>query len=245
MTMRWMTVVGMVLLAGAAAAQEPEVLEGHKEQLSYALGMNFWIKLRDQSVEVDPELCIQGFRDALSESKTLLTEAEVRTILTDLQTELRQRQRAAQTEKPSQRNRSSDEADLAVRKARESASAQLKDIKASFKLDPLLTQGLYMGDRWVSPPTYTGVRQEGTEYSVDARAYGIDARGQRIPLSPEWIPSNPEMVVVSPAEANTVKITVKQAGESMLNVAANGLSRAYLIKATSGGDAMQVEISSE
>jgi hypothetical protein len=31
------------------------------------------------------------------------------------------------------------------------------DIAVVFKLDPRLTAGLYMGDRWVSPPTYSTV----------------------------------------------------------------------------------------
>lgn len=244
MTMRWMIIVGMALLAGAAAAQDVEVLEDDKQRLSYALGMNFWLRLRDQSVEVDPALCIQGFRDALSGSKTLLTEVEVLTILTDLQTELMQRQHGPQTEKPAQQNRTG-EADPAAYKSRTSvvAPAQLMDIQASFKLDPRLTQSLYMGERWVSPPTYTGVRQEGKEYILDARAHGIDAKRRRIPISPEWIPSDPEMVVVSPAQGDAVTITVKRAGESRLRVAAHGFSKELLIKAMNEGNAIEVVIS--
>jgi FKBP-type peptidyl-prolyl cis-trans isomerase FklB len=78
-------------------------------------------------------------------------------------------------------------------------ASDLRDIKMSFKLDPRLTRGRYMGDRWVSPPTYTGVRQEGKEYAVEARAEGLDAKGRPMRISPEWIPSDPGMVTVSPA----------------------------------------------
>ena len=119
----------------------------------------------------------------------------------------------------------------------------LRDIKASFKLDPRLTRGLYMGDRWVSPPTYTGVRQEGKEYAVEAKVHGVDARGRRIFINPEWIPSDPEMVAVSPAEGDAVEIVVKRIGESTLKVAARGFDKELLIKATNKGNAIQVEIS--
>lgn len=119
----------------------------------------------------------------------------------------------------------------------------LKDIQTSFKLDTRLTKSLYMGERWVSPPTYSGARQQGNAYIVEARAHGIDAMGRRFAISPDWIPSDPEMVSLSPAEDKTVKIRVQRAGESTLNVTAHGLSRELLIKATSTGSGMQVKIS--
>ena len=244
MTIRWILAVGMALLVGTVTAQDVAVLEGDKARLSYALGMNFWLRLRDQSIEVDPALCIQGFRDALSGSDTLLTETEVRTILTDLQAELRQRQSTAQTEQPLQKKREL-ETRSSANKTREAvvAPVQLKDIQVFFKVDPRLTRSLYMGDRWVSPPTYTGTRQTGTVYTMEARTQGIDARGGSIPVSPEWIPSDPGMVAVAPATGDAVTITVKRAGESILRVAANGIARELIIRATKEGEALQVEIS--
>jgi hypothetical protein len=37
------------------------------------------------------------------------------------------------------------------------ASGSLTAVNIVFKLDPRLSRGLYMGDRWVSPPTFTQV----------------------------------------------------------------------------------------
>ncbi|MEA2078464.1 MAG: FKBP-type peptidyl-prolyl cis-trans isomerase, partial [Pseudomonadota bacterium] len=124
-------------------------------------------------------------------------------------------------------------------------ASDLRDIKTSFKLDPRLTRGLYMGDRWVSPPTYTGVRQEGKEYAVEARAEGLDAKGRPMRISPEWIPSDPGMVTVSPARDGAVTIMVKRPGESHLKVTTAGVSREFSIKAKPRNDTMQVEIISE
>jgi len=120
-------------------------------------------------------------------------------------------------------------------------AASLPAIKVSFKLDPRLTRSMYMGERWVSPPTYTGVR-DGKEITVDARAEVISARGKSEGIGPKWIPSDPDMVTVTPAQGKEVKITVRRAGESSLKVAAPGFSRELFIKATLQGSAIQVNI---
>ncbi len=121
-----------------------------------------------------------------------------------------------------------------------SSTASLGDIKLSFKLDPRLMGGTYGGERWISPPTYTGTNAQET---VEVRAQVIDAKGKPTNISPEWMPSDPEMVTVSPSQGDQVKITVKRAGESKLKVAAQGISKELVIKAKYQNNAMQVEIS--
>jgi len=121
------------------------------------------------------------------------------------------------------------------------AAASLNDIKVSFKLDPRITRGMYMGDRWISPPTYVGVG-EGREMTVEARAEGLDAKGNPMDVSPEWMPANPGMVAVSPAQGKEVKITVRSGGQSSLKVSSLGISKDLLIKATYEGNAIKVEI---
>ncbi len=123
-----------------------------------------------------------------------------------------------------------------------SRPAALADINVSFKLDPRLTRGLYMGDRWVSPPTYSGV-QDG-KFTVDARVQGVDAKGEPVDISPKWIPSDPKMVTVSPGQGNAVQITVQRAGQSSLQVTSQGFTRTLSIKAAAyRGNAIQAEIS--
>jgi FKBP-type peptidyl-prolyl cis-trans isomerase len=109
----------------------------------------------------------------------------------------------------------------------------------SFKLDPRLAGGTYGGERWVSPPTFTGAAAQDT---VEARVEGTGPKGQPVKISPRWTSSNPEMVTVSPEEGSSVKITVKRAGESSLRVTAQGLYRELAIKGTVRNSVMQVEI---
>jgi len=130
----------------------------------------------------------------------------------------------------------------AAQKAAAPAAASVADIKVSFKLDSRLTQGMYMGERWVSPPTYTGVR-EGKEITVDAKAEGLDTWGKPTGIALKWVPADPDMVTVTPGQRNEVKITVRRDGQSSLKIAAAGFSRELLIMATYQGNAIQVNIS--
>jgi hypothetical protein len=203
----------------AAAASDASALESQKEKLSYALGMVLGNQFREQSVEVDLDRYVQGLKDAQSGNPTLLTEAEARTTISVLQRELKKKQASPQTD-----------------------SAILTKIKVAFKLDPRLTQGMYMGDRWVSPPIFTQVG-EGKEVTVAATAQGLDATGKLLKISPEWIPEESGMVTVTPGQGDAVRITVKRAGQSKLKVVSSGVSTELLIKATNQGDTIQVEIS--
>jgi len=122
------------------------------------------------------------------------------------------------------------------------AATSITNIRVSFKLDPSLTRGMYMGERWVSPPTYTAV-QDGKEITVEASAQGLDVKGKPIDISPEWIPEDPKMVAVSPGQGRHVKITVRRAGQTSLKVVSDGASKRLVIKATHQEGAIQVEIS--
>lgn len=121
----------------------------------------------------------------------------------------------------------------------EEKTPALTDIQVSFKLDPRITQGLYMGERWVSPATYTGTSAQDT---VEARVQGTDAKGRPVSISPKWIPADPEMVTVSPSQGSQVKITVKRAGESRLQVTSQGVSKELSVKAAVRNNVLQVEI---
>jgi len=205
--------------APADAAQDAPALAGPKEKLSYALGMSLGKQFRSQSIEVDPDVYLQGLKDALSGGKTLLTEPEARAAVNALQVELKKKKQAAPK-----------------------APGALTGIAVSFKQDPRLTKGLYMGERWVSPPLYQPAVQEGKTLTVEARVHGVDAKGNKMKIAPTWTPSDSEMVTVTPGEGSDVKIAVKRAGKSTLKVSAPGVSKELSIKATEEGDVLRVEI---
>jgi FKBP-type peptidyl-prolyl cis-trans isomerase FklB len=69
-------------------------LKTQKEKTSYALGMNLGSNLKRQGVQghLDPAIAARGFKDALAGNKSLLTDDEIRTVLTQLQTDVRNEQ---------------------------------------------------------------------------------------------------------------------------------------------------------
>jgi hypothetical protein len=114
-------------------------------------------------------------------------------------------------------------------------------IRVAFKLDPRLTTGLYMGERWVSPPTHSAF-QVGTSVTVDARASGVDAKGKPARISARWTTADPRMVTFTRGEGNDVKITIQRAGESVIDVTSHGVSKQLAVKAVRQGEVMRVEI---
>jgi FKBP-type peptidyl-prolyl cis-trans isomerase FklB len=95
MRLKWIMVLGVVLLAALTSAQEPPELKNEKEKLSYALGMDLGNQLRKMAVDIDPALFSKGLGDALSGGKTLLTEEDVRAAVAAFQAEMRQKQSEA------------------------------------------------------------------------------------------------------------------------------------------------------
>jgi FKBP-type peptidyl-prolyl cis-trans isomerase len=97
---------GMLLLGNTLAQQTPPAtsqtapqansqtapaLTG-QDKFSYALGMNLGANLHRQSVDVNPDMLVQGLKDAMAGGKTLLTEDEARAALTEAQNDLRKKQ---------------------------------------------------------------------------------------------------------------------------------------------------------
>ena len=78
--------------AAKPRTQSVLTLKTQKDKVSYALGMNLGTNLQKQSVEVDPAIVLRGMKDALAGGKMLQTEDEARAALTQLQTEVRNKQ---------------------------------------------------------------------------------------------------------------------------------------------------------
>lgn len=120
----------------------------------------------------------------------------------------------------------------------------LAALQVSFKLSPRLMGGTYGGDRWVSPHTYTTI-ESGGKAIVEVRVDGVDRKGQLLPITPEWIPADPGMLTVTPAQGQTVKITVQHAGQTTLKVNAQSISKTLSVKADPvyQGKAIKIDIS--
>jgi FKBP-type peptidyl-prolyl cis-trans isomerase FklB len=105
---------------GTAAAAP--ALTTRKQKFSYALGMDIGNKvgpsLKQNSVDVDPNLISQGLKDAMTGAKTRLTPEEAEAVLKEVQTEVgKQRQEKAQ--EAAAKNKTEGDAFLAANKGKE------------------------------------------------------------------------------------------------------------------------------
>jgi len=98
MAKQWSVVLGLFLLAIPAAAQDSPTFKTEKDKFSYALGMQIGNGFRKQALDLDPEIVGKGFADAFSGGKTLLTEDEMRAVLTSAQEEYKKKQAALRAE---------------------------------------------------------------------------------------------------------------------------------------------------
>ncbi|MDA8123405.1 MAG: FKBP-type peptidyl-prolyl cis-trans isomerase [Deltaproteobacteria bacterium] len=73
----WMVVIGLGLLAAQVCAGEPQVLTTQKEKMSYSIGVETARNLRQQEIEVDLAILIQGLKDGMSGGKYLMTDEDL------------------------------------------------------------------------------------------------------------------------------------------------------------------------
>jgi FKBP-type peptidyl-prolyl cis-trans isomerase FklB len=114
-------VTALVVMAAVpvlASAQEATTLKTDKEKLSYAMGMDLAGQLKANQVEIDPAVFAKGMQDLLAGGKTLLTDTEAKTIISELQKNMIAK-RTAETVAAGEKNKKDGEAFLAANKAKE------------------------------------------------------------------------------------------------------------------------------
>jgi FKBP-type peptidyl-prolyl cis-trans isomerase len=77
-----------LLIAGPAGARDKTKLADGKEKLSYSIGVDVGSTLKQQGIDVDPDLLARGLKDVLTGRKVLLTDDEVRDVLMAFQREV-------------------------------------------------------------------------------------------------------------------------------------------------------------
>lgn len=102
----------------AERSQQGVVLNTQKDKISYAVGMNIGTNLHRQPLDVDPAILLQGLKDVLAGNKPLLTEEEARTLLTQLQEDMR-KQQAEKAQQMGAANKAEGETFLAANKTKE------------------------------------------------------------------------------------------------------------------------------
>ena len=125
----------------------------------------------------------------------------------------------------------------------QNAAVQAPKMVVTFRLDPAVTRGLYLGDRWVSPPSFR-FAQPGTQYVVRAKVQRVDGQGGRVDLSGDWAASDPGMVAID-RRPGEVTLVVREPGESRVTVATGAGSKVLRVRALRTTDAMDVDIAQE
>ncbi len=90
----WIALLGTILLSCQVYAEEPLSLKSQKDKLSYIIGIDFGRNLKNQTVELDPQIIARGIRDAFSGSKALLSDEEIRETMSNFQKEMMAKQQA-------------------------------------------------------------------------------------------------------------------------------------------------------
>jgi FKBP-type peptidyl-prolyl cis-trans isomerase FklB len=200
---KWMLATAMAVLTTIPAlAQDaaPE-LKTDKDKFSYALGMNFGEKFRQQGLDVDPALFAKAFAEAFGTGKTAMSEQDMQTVLTAAAQEIRKKQAAVQAEKSEQAQKEGDKF-LAENKAKEGVVTLPSGLQYK-----ILKQGT--GEKPAPEDTvicnYKGTLINGTEFDASEKHGGpatFPVKGviagwtealQLMPVGSKWqlfVPSN-------------------------------------------------------
>jgi len=131
---------------GATPGAAP-VLKTERDKRSYAIGLNIGMKVANElkagGVDMDSVVLARGIRDSLTGAKHLMTDEEVKTALTALETELREKARA-EYEATANANKKEGDDFLAANKSKEGiqtlpSGLQYKVLKAGTGPKPAAT----------------------------------------------------------------------------------------------------------
>jgi FKBP-type peptidyl-prolyl cis-trans isomerase FklB len=144
----------------SAATSPDSLLKTQKDKISYAVGLNVGTNLHRQAVDVDPAILARGLQDGLAGNKPLLTEEEARTLLMQLQDDMRKKQ-AEKAQQTGGANKTEGEAFLAANKTKEGvvtlpSGLQYKILKAGTGPKPSANDSVVCN--------YRGTLINGTEF---------------------------------------------------------------------------------
>lgn len=91
MKIKWIALLGVVLLTAQAAIAETMVLKTQKDRESYAVGVDLAKNLIREGIALYPDKVAKGLRDELSGAKLLMTEGQLRLTLNVFSTKMKKR----------------------------------------------------------------------------------------------------------------------------------------------------------
>jgi FKBP-type peptidyl-prolyl cis-trans isomerase len=154
----------LLLVSQVIAAENPS-LKNPKDKISYIIGIDIGKNLKNQSIDIDPDILARGIKDAILGRKALMTEQEVQETTAAFQKEMTAKQ-AELVKKVGEKSKKEGEAFLAENKQREGVKTlpsglQYKVIKAGAGKKPRLTDTVVT--------QYRGTLIDGTEFDSSYR----------------------------------------------------------------------------
>ncbi len=134
MRLKLIVVLGMLFFVSQVSAEEKLVLKNQKDKISYSIGLNIGRKLandlKNQAIDIDPNILTKGIQDAFAGATPLLTDQEIQETMVAFQKEM-----IAKWEEIGKKNKTDGEAFLAENKKKEGVKTlpsglQYKVIKA-------------------------------------------------------------------------------------------------------------------
>jgi len=129
---------------------------------------------------------------------------------------------------------------LAIAPAIQRPGQRKPKVAVAFRLDPDLTRGLFLGERWVSPPSFF-FAQPGSQYVAQGKAQYVDAFGERADVAADWATSVPDMIALTRHGSGDATIVVRRPGDGEFTVATRYGTRHVQVHARQVGDGMQVD----
>jgi UDP-GlcNAc:undecaprenyl-phosphate/decaprenyl-phosphate GlcNAc-1-phosphate transferase len=121
-TLKWIAVLGVLLLSAPVCAGDEPVLKTQKDKVSYGIGVDMARNFKLQGIEFDAEILMKGFKDQSSGGKLLMPEDDIRATLNAYQSEMMQK-RAQAMKVAGEENKKIGDAFLAENKNKEGVVA--------------------------------------------------------------------------------------------------------------------------
>jgi FKBP-type peptidyl-prolyl cis-trans isomerase FklB len=122
MKVKSIVIAALLVVAGQAWSAEKLELKTEKEKLSYSIGASIGQNLKKDSTNIDVNLLIKGLKTSIAGEKTLMSEKEIRQVMNDYGTQLRQHAMASK-QKAAIENKKSGDAFLAEYKSKAGVQA--------------------------------------------------------------------------------------------------------------------------
>jgi len=157
--------LGVMLVTSCVYATDEIALKTQKDKVSYSMGLSLGNSLMRQPFEVDMDVFLKGFNDAVHKRKPLMTDQEMRETEIAFQKEMMEKQ--AQTMKTlGEKNKKEGEAFLAENKRKEGVKTLASGLQYK-----VLTEGKGASPKATDTVTvnYKGTLIDGTEFDSSYR----------------------------------------------------------------------------